>query len=178
MGGNDRMTADRKIMGLWRGALCALVGASALLGGCATQESDEETLREGTFAVTSVDLGSCATDTWAKSATTTSSLVVEANGDGFVVKACTDGACSPSSPSSYAWSTDTWRGVDGGAYLVDTGCLLVSVDATARLVDSQLVIETTRWSSVLASGSCTYDEVLAMREEACEARTRLTAIEQ
>lgn len=172
MGGNERMRADRKNRVLWHAALCAVLAVT----GCASQESDEGTLAEGTFAVTSVDLGSCAQDTWVKSQTTAASVLVEANGDAYTLKSCgADGACSPMSPSSFAWSTDAWRGQDGGAYLVEAGCLLVYIDATARIVDNQLVIETSRWSSELASGSCTYDEVIAMRENACDDRMRLMA---
>jgi hypothetical protein len=162
---------------MWHAALCALVGAGALSAGCTTDETGDGTLQEGTFAVTSLDLGSCSDDTWLKSRTTASSIVVEASGDTYALKTCAgDGACSPMSPSTFAWNVDvsSWRGEDGGAYLVETGCLLVYVDATARIIDNELVIETNRWSSV-ASGSCTYDEVLAMRDGACDDRTRLTA---
>jgi hypothetical protein len=169
------MTADRK-NGMWHGALCALVGASAMLGGCAT---DSEDLTEGTYAVSSIDLGNCATNTWLKSSTTTTSIVVEANADTYLVKACTDGvSCSPSSPSSYVWSEDAWRGEDGGAYLQESGCLVTFVDATARVVGDELVIEATRWVNQLAGGSCTYDEVLAMGDGTCDSRTRIVAIKQ
>jgi hypothetical protein len=82
------------------------------------------------------------------------------------------------SPSSYAWNVDTWRGQDGGAYLVESGCLLTYVDATARIIDGDLVIETTRWASELASGSCTFDEVVAMTEGPCDGRSRLIATDQ
>jgi hypothetical protein len=174
MGANDGMRADRKNM--WRGALCALVGASAMLAGC-TADSDDG-LREGTFSLTSLDVGNCATNTWLKSSTTTTSLVIEASGDEFVVNACTGESCAPTSPSRYVWDVDQWHGEDGGAYLVETGCLVNFVDATARLVGGELQIETTRWTSQLAGGSCTYDEVLAMSEGPCDTRTRLVATEQ
>ena len=172
MGGNDRMRADQKYKVLKHAVLGVVLAAS----GCASDEADEGTLQEGTFAVTSLDLGSCAQDTWVTSRTATSSVVIEASGDAYALKSCTgDGACAPMAPSSFVWSTDAWRGQDGGAYLVETGCLLVYIDATARIIDNELVIETSRWSSELASGSCTYDEVIAMRESACDDRTRLTA---
>jgi hypothetical protein len=74
MGGNDRMTADRKnVSGL---ALCALFGAGALLTGCTTDADDG--VHEGTYAVTSQDLGNCSNDTWLKSSTTATTLVVAA----------------------------------------------------------------------------------------------------
>lgn len=155
-----------------------MVGASALLAGCATEDSKDEDLRDGTYKVTSVDLGSCSNDTWLKSSTTATDLVVVASGNEFVVKACTDGACSPSSPSTYAWAVDRWRGQDGGAYLVESGCMTTFIDATARVVDGELVIETSRWVNQLASGSCTYDEVLAMTQGPCTGRSRLYATEQ
>jgi hypothetical protein len=168
--------------GAWRAALIAL-GASTLLAGCTTDEAvDEGGLGEGTYAVTGFDLGSCAEGSWRQSTTTTSALVVEANGDGYTVKTCTQQSgglsCTPSSPSIYQWSTDAWRGSDGGAYLVETGCSLIYVDATARVAGDQLVIEASRWSATLAGGSCTYEEVMAMREGACDYRIRLTAIAQ
>jgi hypothetical protein len=178
MGGKDGMRADGKNKGMWRGALCALVGASALLGGCATDESASD-LHEGTYAVQSIDFASCATNTWLKSSTTTTSLQIEASNEGYVVKACSDGACAATTPGSYAWNVDSWRGQDGGAYLVESGCLLTYVDATASVIGGQLVIETSRWSSQLASGSCVYDEVIAMSEGApCDTRTKLVAVEQ
>jgi hypothetical protein len=164
-------------MAVLRGSLCALVGASALLAGC-TAESDDDGLRSGTFAVTSIDLGNCSNDTWLKSSTTTSSIIVEGAGDKYVVRTCTDAGCAPSSPSSFAWDVDSWRGEDGGAYLVEDGCLVNYVNATAHLVDGELVIEASRWVSQLAGGSCTYDEVLAMGEGPCDSRTRLVATEQ
>jgi hypothetical protein len=177
MGGNARMTADRKIVGMSRNALFALMGASALLVGCTSQE--DEALQPGTYAITGVDLGSCATETWTKSSTPATSIVVEANGDAFTLKACTDAGCSPTAPSNYAWDADAWTGADGGAYLQESGCLLMYVAATAGIDrDGALVIESTRWVSSLAGGTCTFDEVLAMASGPCEARTRLTAIEQ
>jgi hypothetical protein len=169
------MKADRKITGMWREALCVLIGASALLTGCT---SDDDGLREGEYMVTSVDLGNCSNDNWLKSSTTASSLMVVADGDQFVVKACTQGDCAPSSPSSYVWDVDAWRGQDGGAYLVENGCMVTYVNATANVVAGQLVIESTRWVSQLPGGSCTYDEVLAMGDGTCDSRTRLTATER
>jgi hypothetical protein len=177
------MAANVKNMGSWHGALCALVGASALLAGCAadepTQNGDENDLREGSFAVTSLDLGSCANDTWVKGATTTPTISVEVQGEEYVVKSCTDGGqCTPMSPARFAWNVDRWEGADGGAYLVESGCLLVALEATLRLDGSDLVIETKSWSAELANGSCTYDEIVAMRAGACATRTRLQATEQ
>jgi hypothetical protein len=166
---------------MWRTALCAL-GASAMIAGCATDSTDEDGLAEGTYAVTSYDVGNCTNETWVKSSTPTSAIHVEASGDGFVVKGCTeqDGAmsCTPSSPSSYQWSIDAWRGNEGGAYLVESGCSMIHVDAMARMADGQLVIETSRWSATLAGGTCTYDEVVAMRETNCDYRVRLHATAQ
>jgi hypothetical protein len=173
------MKAYVKNTSMWRTTLIA-VGASALIAGCTTEEAvDEGDLSEGTYAVTGFDLGSCADSTWKQSTTTTSQLVVEANGDGYTVKTCAQvsGAmsCTPSAPSIYQWSTDAWRGSDGGAYLVESGCSLIYVDAMARMADNQLVIEASRWSATLAGGSCTYDEVMAMRQNACDYRIRLSA---
>src|SRR5215207_6782128 len=108
MGGNARMTADRKIT---RHVLCALLGASAALVGWTSQEDDA--LQPGTYAITGVDLSSCATETWTKSSTPATSIVVEASGDAFVLKACTDAGCSPTAPSNYAWDVDAWAGSDG-----------------------------------------------------------------
>jgi hypothetical protein len=160
---------------MMRMALCAL-GASALLVGCATDEpADDGGLREGSYAVTGFDLGSCATDAWVKSSTSTSSLVIEASADGYAMQACTDDGCTPFSPSTYSWNVDGWHGTLGGAYLTETGCLLTYVDATAHMVGDQLMVETTRWSANLAGGSCTYDEVMAMRETPCSNRVRLSA---
>src|SRR5690349_10235710 len=101
MGGNGRMGANAKNGGMWRLALCAL-GASAVLVGCATNEpTDEGGLREGSYAVTGIDLGSCATNAWVKSSATTSSLVIEASAAGYAMQACTDQGCTPFSPSTY-----------------------------------------------------------------------------
>ena len=60
------MRADRKNRVLWHAALCAALAVS----GCTSDGSEEGTLQEGTFAVTSLDLGSCAQDSWVKSRTT------------------------------------------------------------------------------------------------------------
>lgn len=162
---------------------CAAIGllGLALSAGCATDPAtdDADGLNEGTYAVTGYDLGSCANETWQPSTTTTSALVVETSEHGYAVKSCSEqgGAltCVASSPSRFVWNGEAWRGSDGGAYLTETGCLLVYVDATARLVDGELVVEATRWSSTLAGGSCTYDEVIAMRENPCDERVRLLA---
>lgn len=162
-----------------RAALMVLVGAGALVG-CGTDSTTDEGLEPGTYAVQSIDLASCATDSWLKSTTAASSLVVEASGDGYVVQTCTDGgtSCSPTSPSRYALTVGGWNGQDGGAYLVENGCYLVHVDATATLVNGELTIEATRWVGQLSGGSCTYDEVLKMMEGPCDSRTRLVATVQ
>ncbi len=162
---------------------CAALGALGLTlsVGCAADpvSDDQDALSEGTYAVTGFDLGTCATDAWQPSTTKTSALVVETSDDGYAVKSCSEQngvlTCAASSPSRFVWSGDAWRGSDGGAYLTETGCLLVYVDATARLVEGKLVLEATRWSSTLAGGSCTYDEVMAMRENPCDERVRLLA---
>src|SRR5215217_1551080 len=104
MGGNARMTADRKIVGMSRTALFALIGASALVMGCTSQ--DDGALEPGTYRITGVDLSSCSTDTWTKSSTPATSIIVEANGDSFALKACTDAGCSPTAPSAYAWNAE------------------------------------------------------------------------
>lgn len=170
------MRACGKNATLW----CAALGALGLTlsAGCATDPADDG-LSEGTYAVTGYDLGSCATEAWQPGTTNTSALVIASSDDGYAVKSCseTDGAltCVASSPSHFVWSGDAWRGTDGGAYLTETGCLLVYVDATAQVIDGKLVVEATRWSSTLAGGSCTYDEVMAMRENPCNERMRLLA---
>jgi hypothetical protein len=164
-------------MAMLRAALCVVASAGALVG-CTSDDSDSG-LREGTFAVSSMDLGSCSDDLWTTSRTTTTSIVIETNGEQFMVKACTEGqSCVPSSPSDFVWTVDQWKGEIGGAYLIEGGCLLNYVNATAQISDGELVIESTRWSSQLASGSCTYAEVLAMSEGPCSGRTRLIATEQ
>ena len=176
------MTANGKNVSVWTAGLCALVGASTLLAGCATDEADDTGLREGTYTVTGLELGSCANDTWFTANTTTTSLEIQAHDDAFVVSACTELggslACVASSPSRYAWSIDRWRGEDGGAFLAESGCRLLYIDATARLDGGELVIEAARWTSDVATGACTVDAVTAMREQPCEGRTRLRAVAQ
>lgn len=151
---------------VFRVGLGAVVGAAALLAGCATEEPDTKELRAGTYAVTGLELGSCAEDSWIESGTATESLVIEGTGADVTISACSGGpsdlSCTPTSPARYAWGDSLWRGQDGGAYLVEAGCLLILVDATARIEDGELVIETSRWSEV-SSNACTLDAVTAMR---------------
>lgn len=161
--------------------LRAVVGAAALVAGCASEDADTKELRAGTYAVTGLELGSCAEDSWIESGTSTESLVIEVTGDDVTISGCSAGttglSCTPTSPARYAWSDMLWRGEDGGAYLVESGCLLVHVDATARLEGGELVIETARWSEV-SSNACTLDAVTAMRARPCDGKSRLYAVAQ
>lgn len=160
------MRADVKNMG---SSLRVVAVASALLVGCAAEPED-------TYAVTGLELGSCTGDTWMTSATAMQSVVVETQGDDIVVSACDALSCDPMSPTRFAWNVDRWSGADGGAFLDAGGCVLVQVDATARLDGSDLVIETARWSSI--ADTCTIDAAEALRARPCDSRTRIHAVAQ
>jgi hypothetical protein len=172
MGGNGRMTANKKIVGL-----CSFVAAGALAAGCTTEVTTPD-LEAGRYDVMGLELGGCADSApLVQSSTPMRSIVVDAIGDGFVFSACTDSGCALTSPSQYTWRDDKWVAETGGAYLVDTGCLLLHVSATARIENGELVVETTRWTNELTSGACTIAEVTAMFERPCDVRSRVLAVE-
>lgn len=146
-----------------------LAVAGALLVGCAAEPED-------TYVVTGLEVGTCTTDTWVSSDAAMQSLVVQTQGEDLVVSACDAGNCEPLPPTHFAWSVDGWSGEDGGAFLDAGGCVLVHVNATARLEGSELVIETSRWTSI--ADTCTLDAATALSARPCDSRTRLHAVEQ
>ena len=146
-----------------------IAAASALLVGCAA-EPDE------TYVVTGLEVGSCAADTWTTGDAAMDSVLVREQGTDLIVSACGSLGCEPMSPTRFAWNVDRWSGEEGGAFLDTGGCVLVHVDATARLEGSELVIETSRWTSI--ADTCTLDAVEALRARPCDTRTRLHAVAQ
>ncbi len=152
-----------------KSCLRVIAAASVLAVGCAAEP-------EETYEVTGFELGSCTADTWVSGDAAMQSLVVETHGEDLVVNACDGGHCSPLSPTRFAWNVDGWSGEDGGAFLDAGGCVLVHVNATARLEGSELVIETSRWTSI--ADTCTLDAATALRARPCDSRTRLHAVAQ
>ena len=172
MGGNGRMQANMK-----NAALCSFVAMCALLAGCTTEVTDETPeLEEGRFDVMGLELGNCATAPLVASSTSMRSIVIDVLGDGFVFSACTDSGCAPTTPSSYTWQNNKWVGETGGAFLTDSGCLLLHVSSTAEIVDGQLQVESTSWTEQ-TTGSCTAADVTAMFERPCDLKSRVVAVE-